>query len=103
VIKHILLFKIKDGVEGRTKAESIAEAKALIEGMNGKIPGLIKVEVGVDYSDTADSADMALYSEFESREALQVYAVHPEHKAVLPFIKSIISERKLIDYENQEN
>jgi len=99
VIKHILLFKIKEGVEGRSKAESIAQAKALIEGMNGKIPGLIKVEVGVDFSESPDSADMALYSEFESREALEVYAGHPEHKAVLPFIKSIISERRLIDYE----
>lgn len=99
MIKHILLFKIKEGVEGRSKAESIAQAKALIEGMNGKIPGLIKVEVGVDFSESPDSADMALYSEFESREALEVYAGHPEHKAVLPFIKSIISERRLIDYE----
>ncbi|MCP3907545.1 MAG: Dabb family protein [Oceanicoccus sp.] len=99
MIKHILLFKIEEGVEGRSKAESIAQAKALIEGMNGKIPGLIKVEVGVDFSESPDSADMALYSEFESREALEVYAGHPEHKAVLPFIKSIISERRLIDYE----
>ncbi|ARN74931.1 Dabb family protein [Oceanicoccus sagamiensis] len=99
MIKHVLLFRIKDGVEGRSKAESIAQAKTLIEGMNGKIPGLIKVEVGVDFSDSPDSADMTLYSEFESREALQVYAGHPEHKAVLPFIKSIISERRLIDYE----
>ncbi len=99
MIKHVLLFKIKDGVEGRSKAESIAQAKDLIEDMNGKIPGLIKVEVGVDFSEGPDSADMTLYSEFESREALQVYAGHPEHKAVLPFIKSIISERRLIDYE----
>lgn len=99
MIKHILLFSIRDGVEGRSKAESIAQAKTLIEGMNGKIPGLIKVEVGVDFSDSPDSADMTLYSEFESREALAVYASHPEHTAVLPFIKSIISERRLIDYE----
>ena len=99
MIKHILLFTVKDGVEGRSKAESIAKAKEIIEGMNGKIPGLIKVEVGTDFSETPDSADMTLYSEFESREALQGYAVHPEHKAVLPYIKSIISSRHLIDYE----
>jgi hypothetical protein len=99
MIKHILLFKVKEGVEGRSKAESIAQAKVLIEGMNGKIPGLIKVEVGSDFSAVDDSADMTLYSEFESREALIVYAGHPEHQAVLPFIKSIISERRLIDYE----
>lgn len=98
MIKHILLLRIKDDVEGRSKAESIAQAKTLIEGMNGKIPGLIKVEVGIDFSDSPDSADMTLYSEFESREALNVYATHPEHTAILPFIRSIISERRLIDY-----
>ena len=99
MVKHILLFKIKDGVEGRSKAESIARARQLLEGLNGAIPGLLKIEVGSDFSAADDSVDMALYSEFESREALQVYAAHPEHKAVLPFIKSIISERRLIDYD----
>lgn len=99
MIKHILLLKIKEELDGRNKAELIAEAKRQIEGMNGKIPGLIKVEVGVDYSETPDSSDMALYSEFESREALTVYATHPAHTAVLPFVKSIYTERRLIDYE----
>lgn len=99
MIKHILLFKLKDEVDGSSKAENIVKAKALIEGMNGKIPGLIKVELGADYSATDDSADIALYSEFESREALQVYATDPAHTAVLPFIRSIFSERHLIDYE----
>lgn len=99
MIKHVLLFKVKEELDGRNKAETIVEAKRLIESMNGKIPGLIKVEVGVDYSETPDSADMVLYSEFESREALQVYATHPAHTAILPFVKSIYTERRLIDYE----
>ena len=99
MIKHVLLFKVKEQVDGRNKAEAIAEAKRLLEGMNGKIPGLIKIEIGVDYSETPDSADMVLYSEFESREALKVYATHPVHTAVLPFVKSIYTERRLVDYE----
>ena len=99
MIKHIILFTLKDEAEGNSKAANIQEAKAILEGMNGKIPGLIKVEVGVDYSATGDSADMVLYSEFESREALKDYAGHPVHQAVLPFIKSIITGRRLVDYE----
>lgn len=99
MVKHILLFKLKAEAEGSSKAENIVKAKALIEGLNGKIPGLVKVEVGTDFSATNDSVDMSLYSEFESRDALAVYASHPEHTAVLPFIRAIISERHLIDYE----
>ena len=99
MIKHVLMFRLLDEVDGRSKKENALQAKALVEGMNGKIPGLIKVEVGIDFSATDSSADMILYSEFESREALDVYASHPEHKAVIPFIKSIIRERTLVDYE----
>jgi len=99
MIKHVLLFRLKEDVDGVDAQTNAAKAKELIEGMNGKIPGLLKVEVGVDFSKTDLSSDMVLYSEFESREALEVYATHPEHKAVLPFIKSIISEKRVIDYE----
>lgn len=99
MVKHIVLFKLKTEAEGCNKAENIIKAKALVEGMNGKIPGLLNVEVGTDFSAANDSADMALYSEFESRAALEVYANHPVHTAVLSFIKAIISERHLIDYE----
>jgi hypothetical protein len=99
MIKHIVMFKIKDGVDGRSKAESIAEAKRQLEALNGRIPGLISLEVGVDYSATDASADMIIYSVLESREAVDAYAVHPEHTAILPFLKSIFSERRLVDYE----
>lgn len=99
MIKHVIMFRLLDEVDGRSKQENALQAKALIEGMNGKIPGLIKVELGIDFSATESSADMILYSEFESREALDVYAGHPEHKAVIPFIKSIIRERVLVDYQ----
>jgi len=99
MIKHIILFRLKDEVGGASKAENIVKAKALVEGMNGKIPGLIKVELGIDYSATADSVDVALYSELESRAALEVYAQHPVHQAILPFVRSIFEQRHLIDYE----
>jgi hypothetical protein len=99
MVKHILLFRLKPEAEGATKAENILKAKKMLEDLNGKIPGLIKIEVGTDFSGSDTSADMCLYSEFESREALAVYAKHPDHLAVIPFIKAIYEERRLIDYD----
>ncbi|MFT5579423.1 MAG: hypothetical protein ACI9WS_002182 [Paraglaciecola psychrophila] len=99
MIKHIILLRLKDQVDGMSKTENIVKAKALIEGMNGKIPGLIMVELGTDFSATDASADIALYAELESREALEVYAQHPVHTAILPFVRSIFEQRHLIDYE----
>ena len=72
---------LKDQAHGKDKAENAREIKRRLEALVGRIPGLLRLEVGVDFSATADSADLALYSEFESRAALDVYIEHPEHKA----------------------
>jgi hypothetical protein len=73
--------------------------KQRLEALNGKVPGLIKLEVGIDFSRGNESADVALYSEFDSVEALNAYLVQPEHRAVVPFILEARSERRVVDYE----
>ena len=99
MIKHVLFFNLKEQAEGQSKAENLAKIKSMIEALNGKIPGLIRIEIGADYSATEASADMILYSEFESREALAVYADHPDHLVAKTFIQSVCSARQLVDYE----
>ena len=53
----------------------------------------------MDFSATADSSDLALVCEFETRAALAAYQEHPAHKAVMPLILEARSERRLVDYE----
>jgi hypothetical protein len=53
----------------------------------------------MDFLGSAESADLVLYSELESKEALDYYANHPLHKAVMPFIAEARSERRVVDYE----
>jgi hypothetical protein len=98
MVRHIVLWRLRDSANGRSKAENAAEVKRLLEGLNGKIPGLIKLEVGFDFSRTDESSDIVLYSEFETRAALDVYQTHPLHEAVKPFVMAARSERRLIDY-----
>lgn len=99
MIKHIVMWKLKKIAEGNTAKENALKAKSLLENLDGKVPGLITIEVGVDYSKTDDSADIVLYSEFESQEALDAYHTHPEHKKVIPFMREIRDARTLVDYE----
>lgn len=99
MIKHIVLWRLKDSANGIDKAENARLIKEKLEGLNGRIPGMIRLEVGLDFSATDASADLALYSEFESRSALDAYQDHPEHKAIMPFIMEARSERRLVDYE----
>lgn len=92
MIKHIVMWKLKD------KADA-PEIKVRLEALAGKIPGLIKIEVGVDFLESDQSADVVLYSELESREALELYQKHPEHQAVVPIVKAAAIARTVVDYE----
>lgn len=95
MIKHIVMWRLRE----EDKQAKAGMVKERLEALAGKIPGVLKIEVGIDYSATPDSSDIVLYSEFESREALDAYQNHPEHKAVVPFIAEIRSERRVVDYE----
>jgi len=99
VVKYIVLWRLKPEAHGRPPADNARAIKKKLEALRGRIPGLLTIEVGLDFSRTDNSCDLALYSEFESRAALDAYQAHPEHKAVMPYILEARSERHLVDYE----
>lgn len=99
MVKHIVLWRLKPEAHGRPAADNARAIKQKLEALRGRIPGLLTIEVGLDFSRADNSCDLALYSEFESRAALDAYQAHPEHKAVMPFILEARSERHLVDYE----
>lgn len=99
MIKHIVFWKLKEEANGLSKQQNAETIKQKLEDLQGKIPGLLSIEVGFDFLHSPESADVVLYSTFESREALDVYANHPLHKAVMPFIAEARSERRVVDYE----
>jgi quinol monooxygenase YgiN len=99
MIKHIVLWKLKDEANGMSKQENATAIKEKLEGLRGRIEGLLTIEVGFDFLNSPESADVVLYSEFESKEALDFYQQHPLHKAVMPFIGEARNERRVVDYE----
>lgn len=98
MIRHIVLWRL-NGDTPEQKEPAARAIKAALEGLNGKIPGLLRLEVGLDFSRGPDSADVALYSEFVSREALHAYHDHPEHLKVIPLVKTARCERRVVDFE----
>jgi hypothetical protein len=98
MVRHIVFWKLNGATPEQKRAQA-REIKTALEGLNGRIPGLHRLEVGIDFSATEESADVVLYSELENREALEVYARHPDHVAVLPLVKAARSERRVVDYE----
>lgn len=99
MIKHIVVWRLKDSAHGNHKATNARIIKDKLEALHGQIPGLLTIEVGIDFSSTSESSDIVLYSEFTTREALENYQSHPRHQEVMPFISAAREERRMVDYE----
>ena len=92
MVKHIVLYKFKEDVDHQQAIRVIADA---LEPLVGKIPGLTHLEVRLAFN----GMDYALYSEFESREALEAYAVHPLHQEAKTHFFHMLDSRVATDYE----
>lgn len=99
MIKHIVFWTLKESAHGQTKHQNAIQIKDMLENLNGKIDGLLKLEVGIDFSNTDTSYDLALYSEFVSRKALDEYQACALHQAAVPFIGEAKQERIVVDFE----
>ena len=82
MVKHIILWRLKDELMADEKAKIKQDIKAGLEGLAGRIPGLLSIEVNVDGRLDSSNADVMLDSTFVDEAALKAYAVHPEHVAV---------------------
>ncbi len=99
MIKHIVMFRLKESALGRSKNENSQELKILLESLQERIPVVKCLEVGINMGKSASASDIALYSEFDDMQALEDYRIHPEHVKVVDYIDKVCSERRVADYE----
>lgn len=98
MVKHIVMWKLKESAHGNQKDANALLIKEKLEDLNGRIDGVLKIEVGIDFLGNGNF-DVVLYAELSSRDALDVYQNHPLHQAVLPFIREAVEDRKAVDFE----
>ncbi len=99
MVKHVILWNLKDELGEEERANVKKDIKEGLEGLKGKIPGLLEIKVNIDPL-ASSNCDVMLDSSFEDETSLKGYAVHPEHVAVAdgkvrPYTKS----RVCMDYE----
>jgi len=99
MIKHIVMWRLKDQAQGQDRHGNALLIKQRLESLSGKIPGLNKIEVGIDISTTPESSDLALCCEFADQAALKGYEQNPQHQSLLSFVQGVRIERRIIDYE----
>lgn len=99
MLKHIVMWKFKDAFAGKTKEELMEEQRAALLALPAKIDLIRGMEVGKDTVHGANSFDMALVSEFDSRDDMLAYRAHPDHVAVSKRMKEYVTDRVCIDFE----
>jgi len=99
MVKHIILWQLKDELSEAEKQSAKQKIKSGLEDLAGKVPGLIDIKVNINGLPTSN-ADIMLDSTLESFDALKGYAVHPSHVAVADgAVRPNTKLRVCLDYE----
>ena len=99
MVKHVILWTLKEELSAIEKENVKKGIKEGLEGLAGKIPGLLDIKVNIEGL-SSSNADLMLDSTFESEEALKGYATHPAHVAVADGkVRPYTAIRSCLDYE----
>ena len=96
MVKHIVLFKLKDEVSAEEKRAVMTKFKEAIEALPAKISVIRKVGLNMNPGETWN---IALYSEFDTLEDVKYYATHPDHVAAGKILADTKESRACVDYE----
>jgi len=94
MVRHVVLWRLKD--EGRAR---FAEIRAALEAQVGRVPGLLRVEVGRSFATGRRAVDFALICDFASRSALEGYHRHAAHLETRALVDPLVEEHWIADYE----
>lgn len=99
MVKHVILWTLKEEFSEEEKEAIKAGIKEGLEALMGQVPGLLEIKVNTNGL-ASSNADLMLDSTFESEEALKGYAVHPAHVAVADGkVRPYTASRVCLDYE----
>ena len=100
MVKHIILWRLREDLTAEEKENVKQDIKPGLEGLAGRIPGLLDIRVNIDGRLETSNADVMLDSTFTDEAALRAYAVHPEHVAVADSkVRPYTCLRTCLDYE----
>jgi len=97
-IRHVVMWSVR-GDDPAAQARNIELVKDEFASLQGRVPGLVALEVGIDESRVDYACEVVLIADFASRQALSDYATHPEHLRVRNRLGDLRSARHQVDYE----
>jgi heme-degrading monooxygenase HmoA len=99
MVRHVVMWKLKDHAEGADRAANAAKMKAMLDSCASIVPGIRRWQVVLAQPSLEATCDVVLVSDFEDRAALDAYQNHPRHLAMKPFIAAVREQRHCMDYE----
>lgn len=97
MIRHIVLFWLQDKSE-----KNIRETVDILNGMKGKIPGMLTIDAGADVVKSPRSCDICLCETFDTLASLEAYRTHPVHLPVQAHMHAVMERSASADYEVPE-
>ena len=95
-VEHLVLFRWQP----EATATQIADAVGALQSLADRVPGILQLSCGENFTDRAKGFQHGLVVRFSDRAALEAYQVHPEHQAVVQqHIKPIVADILALDYE----
>ena len=98
MVKHIIIWNFKEELSKEERKSAAERVKTSLEALLGQIDGLTEIKV---YTNPLESSngDLILDSTFTDEAALKGYQVHPKHVEAATFVRSVVGERKCMDFE----
>ena len=98
MVKHIILWKLKETLTEEEKVQAKKDIKENLEALEGQIDGLLKMIIRIEYLPSS-SADIMMDSEFENEDALKAYQTHPKHQHVAnTYVRPNVETRLSMDF-----
>jgi hypothetical protein len=94
MLRHVVLFKFKEGVE----EEEITDLESSLAELPPAIPEILSYEFGRDVIHSERSYDLALVSTFRDLESLHRYQKHPDHQIVLRKVNNLCESVLAVDF-----
>ena len=99
MIKHIVMWTLKDEAEGASKPENLSKLKTELNALPGLIEEIQFFEVGINFNPSPAAYDVVLISHFGDRAALERYQKHPDHVKVAELVRKITNSRAVVDFD----
>lgn len=101
MIKHVVMWKLKDEALGKTKKDHAIKIKHDLLNLKHTISELISIEVGIHFFDHIQGFDMVLITTFKNEKDMMIYQQNEAHQQVVKYIKEVTIDRVVVDFETE--